>query len=180
MENGPLLLRLGDRRPKIDPAAFVAPGAVVVGDVTIGARAGIWYATVVRGDTAPITVGAETNIQDGSVLHADPGAPLVVGARVTVGHRVVLHGAVVADDVLIGMGSVVMNHARIGAGSVVGAGALIVEGTEVPPGSLVLGAPGRVVRSLTAEERAGITEAAGRYVRRAAEHRAALVTHLQF
>jgi carbonic anhydrase/acetyltransferase-like protein (isoleucine patch superfamily) len=167
----PLLLSLGDRVPRIDPEAFVAPGATIVGDVSIGARASVWYGTVVRGDTARIQVGEETNLQDGCVLHADPDAPLTVGDRVTVGHRVVLHGASVEDDVLIGMGSVVMNHAHIGTGSLVGAGAVVTQGTVVPPGSLVLGAPARVVRPIRDEERARIARGATGYVARAAVHR---------
>jgi carbonic anhydrase/acetyltransferase-like protein (isoleucine patch superfamily) len=168
---GPVLLALGERVPQIDPEAFVAPGATIVGDVTIGARASVWYGTVVRADTAPVQVGEETNLQDGCVLHADPGAPLTVGDRVTVGHRVVLHGATVEGDVLIGMGSVVMNHAHIGTGSIIGAGAIVTQGTVVPPGSLVLGAPARVIRPIRDGERAQIARGAAGYVARVAEHR---------
>lgn len=167
------LLRVGDRVPQVDPGAFVAPGAVVVGDVTIAAGAGIWYATVVRADTSPVVIGEDTNIQDGSVLHADPDHPLTVGRRVTVGHRVVLHGATVEDDVLIGMGSVVMNGARIGTGSIIGAGAVVTQGTEIPPGSLVLGSPAKVVREVRDAERPMIERGASGYVTRAQEHRAA-------
>lgn len=165
------VLRVGDRTPRVHDDAFVAPGAVVVGDVTIGARSSVWYASVVRGDTSGIAIGEETNIQDGSVLHADPDSPLTVGSRVTVGHRVVLHGATIEDDVLIGMGSVVMNDARIGSGSVIGAGAVVTQGNEIPPGSLVLGSPAKVVREVRDPEREMIRNGARNYVQRAAEHR---------
>ena len=168
---GPVLLALGERVPQIDPEAFVAPGATIVGDVSIGARASVWYGTVVRADTERVQVGQESNLQDGCVLHADPGAPLTIGDRVTVGHRVVLHGATVESDVLIGMGSVVMNHAHIGTGSIIGAGAIVTQGTVVPPESLVLGAPARVIRPIRDEERAQIARGAAGYVTRAAEHR---------
>ena len=146
--NDPLILALADRSPRIHPDAFVAPTATIVGDVGIGARASIWYGTVVRGDSARVDIGEESNVQDGCVLHADPGAPLSVGHRVTVGHRAILHGATVESDVLVGMGAIVLNNAAIGSGSIIGAGALITQGMVVPPGCLVLGAPGRVVRLL--------------------------------
>jgi carbonic anhydrase/acetyltransferase-like protein (isoleucine patch superfamily) len=168
------ILRLGDRVPSIDPTAFIATGVVVVGDVTVGAEASIWYNSVVRGDIAPITIGDRTNIQDGCVLHADPGAPLILGRRVTVGHRVVLHGAIVGDDVLIGMGAVVMNNAHIGAGSIIGAGALVTQDTVVPEGSLVLGSPAKVVRPVTDEERDRSAHGSAHYSLLAQEHRAAL------
>jgi carbonic anhydrase/acetyltransferase-like protein (isoleucine patch superfamily) len=130
---------LGDRAPQVDPTAWIAPGAVVVGDVTLGAESSVWYAAVIRADGDPIRIGPRTNVQDGAVLHSDPGIGIDLGAGVSVGHRAVLHGCVVEDDVLVGMGAIVMNRARIGAGSVIAAGALVPEGRQVPPGSLVLG-----------------------------------------
>jgi len=144
----PLIAALGDRVPAVDPTAFVAPSAVVVGDVALGPRASVWYGAVVRADAESIRIGADSNVQDGSTLHSDPGFPLVLGERVTVGHRVVLHGARVDDDVLVGMGAVVMNGAHIGSGSIVAAGAVVTENAEVPPGSLVAGVPAKVVRDL--------------------------------
>ncbi|PRY41214.1 carbonic anhydrase/acetyltransferase-like protein (isoleucine patch superfamily) [Geodermatophilus tzadiensis] len=138
--------------PAIDPEAFVAPTAVVVGAVTMGPRSSIWYGAVARADAEVIEIGEGSNVQDGSTLHSDPGFPLVVGRGVTVGHRVVLHGARVDDDVLVGMGSVVMNGAHIGSGSIVAAGAVVTQGTQVPPGSLVAGVPAKVVRPATEDD----------------------------
>lgn len=170
-----VLLSVGGRQPDIDPASWVAPSATVAGDVTLGAGSSLWYSVVARADAESVRVGVSTNIQDGCVLHADPGFPLVVGDRVSVGHRAVLHGCTVEDDVLVGMGAVVLNGARIGAGSLVGAGALVTQGTVVPPGSLVLGAPASVVRPTTEAERAGIRKNALHYERLAEEHRGAVV-----
>ena len=132
--------------PQIDDEAFVAPTAVVVGAVTMGPRSSIWYGAGARADAEVIEIGADSNIQDGCTLHSDPGFPLVVGRGVTVGHRVVLHGVRIDDDVLVGMGSVVMNGAHIGSGSIVAAGAVVTQGTQVPPGSLVAGVPAKVIR----------------------------------
>jgi carbonic anhydrase/acetyltransferase-like protein (isoleucine patch superfamily) len=145
-------ITLGEDAPLVDATAWVAPGAVLAGRVELEARASVWYATVVRGDGDRITVGAGSNVQDGCVLHTDPGFHLVVGRGVTVGHRAVLHGCHVEDDVLVGMGAIVMNGARIGTGSMIGAGALIPAGDVIPPRSLVLGAPGRVRRDTTDDE----------------------------
>ena len=138
--------------PKIDDDAFVAPTAVVVGAVTLGPRASIWYGAVARADHETIEIGEGSNVQDGCTLHSDPGFPLVVGRGVTVGHRVVLHGARVDDDVLIGMGSVVMNGAHIGSGSIVAAGAVVTQGKQFPPGSVIAGVPARVVREATEDD----------------------------
>ncbi|MGB5986712.1 MAG: gamma carbonic anhydrase family protein, partial [Desulfobacterales bacterium] len=123
----------------IDPTAYIAPGAVVLGDVDLGAEASIWYNCVVRGDMAPIRIGAQTNIQDLTMIHVDEGIPCTIGRRVTVGHRVILHGCTLEDECLIGMGAVVLNQVHLGSGSVVGAGAVLTEGLQVPPDSLVLG-----------------------------------------
>jgi len=151
--------------PKIDEEAFVAPTAVVVGAVTLQARASIWYGVIVRADEEVIVIGPDTNVQDGCTLHCDPGFPLMVGRGVTVGHRVVLHGARVDDDVLVGMGSVVMNGAHIGAGSIVAAGS-VVTAHPVPPGSVVAGVPAKVVRQATDEDLAHIRAQAASYTER--------------
>jgi carbonic anhydrase/acetyltransferase-like protein (isoleucine patch superfamily) len=155
----------------IDQSAFIAPGAVVLGDVSLGRDSSIWYNTVVRGDMAPIAIGDETNIQDLSMVHVDEGVPCTIGKRVGVGHRVILHGCTVEDECLIGMGSVILNGARIGTGSVIGASALIPEGMQVPAGSLVLGVPGKVVRKVDAALAARITGTWQHYVELAKQHR---------
>jgi carbonic anhydrase/acetyltransferase-like protein (isoleucine patch superfamily) len=151
-------------RLELHPTAFVAPGAVVVGEVRLGARASVWFNTVLRGDTDRIEVGEDTNIQDNSTVHVDHGQPAILGARVTVGHRAIIHGCVVGDECLIGMGAIVLSGARIGAGSLVGAGALVREGQEVPPGSLVLGAPARVAGPVKPEHRDAIVGGNAHYV----------------
>jgi carbonic anhydrase/acetyltransferase-like protein (isoleucine patch superfamily) len=156
----------------IDPTAFIAQGAIVLGDVVIGSGSSVWYNSVLRGDTDRITIGANTNIQDLSMIHADLGVPCVVGNRVTIGHRVILHGCVVEDDCLIGMGAVLLNGVRIGSGSVIGAGALVLENTEVPPGSLVLGFPAKVVRPVDESMRSRIEHAWRHYVEKAGRHKA--------
>lgn len=125
--------------------AFVAPGATVAGDVTVGEHASIWFGCVVRSERAPLWIGAETNVQDLTVIHADPEYPVRIGARVTIGHRVVLHGCVVEDDALIGMGAVVLNGAMIGAGAVIAAGAVVAPGTSVPPMTLAMGVPAKAI-----------------------------------
>ena len=157
---------------KIDPSAFLARGVVVVGDVSLGPDSSVWYNSVLRGDIEAIRVGASTNIQDLSVLHTDAGQPCVVGDRVTVGHRAILHGCTIGDDCLIGMGAIVLSGAKIGAGSVVGAGALVREGQEIPPGSLVVGVPGRVLRPVDDATRARHEQGWRHYVETARRHRA--------
>lgn len=162
-------------RPElIHPSVFIARGAVVLGDVTIGEESSVWFSAVIRGDCEAIRIGRRTNIQDGSILHADPGFLCTLGDEVTVGHGAIIHGATVADRVLIGMRAVLMNGAQIGDGSVVGVGAVVTEGTRIPPGSLVLGLPGKVVRQVTAEDMARIRHAAEHYVAAAREYAAAL------
>lgn len=151
-----MLLTVSGQAPRVDPTAWVAPQAVVVGDVRLFPRVSVWYAAVVRGDGDAISVGTGSNLQDGVVLHTDPGFPLRIGRGVSVGHNAVLHGCVIEDDVLIGMGAVVMNGAVIGHGSMVAAGALVTAGTVIPPRSLVVGAPGKVRRGTSEEELAGI------------------------
>jgi carbonic anhydrase/acetyltransferase-like protein (isoleucine patch superfamily) len=140
----PQLITVNGLTPQVDPSAFVAEGAVLAGDVRLGARASVWFGCVLRSEFEAITIGAETNVQDLTVVHTDIGSPVVLGDRVSVGHRAVLHGCTVEDDVLVGMGAVVLNGAVIGKGSLVGAGAVVTQGMQVPPGSMVLGVPGKV------------------------------------
>jgi carbonic anhydrase/acetyltransferase-like protein (isoleucine patch superfamily) len=156
----------------IDPTAFIAPGAIVLGDVQLGKEASVWYYTVVRGDTDRISVGDQTNVQDLSILHADDGIPCVVGRRVTVGHRVILHGCVIEDECLIGMGAILLNGVCVGRGSVIGAGSVLTEGTQVPPGSLVVGVPGRAIRAVDDASRTRIDLSWRHYVAEAQRHRA--------
>ncbi|GHC33561.1 gamma carbonic anhydrase family protein [Streptomyces cinnamoneus] len=168
-----LIRGVGGKQPEVDPAAFAAPTSVVIGEVTLGAEASVWYHAVLRADCGPITLGAGSNIQDNCTVHVDPGFPVRVGERVTVGHNAVLHGCTVEDDVLIGMGATVLNGATIGAGSLVAAQALVPQGMQVPPGSLVAGVPAKVRRELTEEEREHIRVNAAMYVELAKAHREA-------
>ncbi|HTR96436.1 MAG TPA: DinB family protein [Candidatus Acidoferrales bacterium] len=156
---------------RIDASAYVAPGAVVVGEVTLGARASVWFNSVLRGDSAAIEIGEASNVQDLSTVHVDDGQPAIVGRRVTVGHRAIVHGCTIGDDCLIGMGAIVLSGARVGAGSLVGAGALVREGQEIPPGSLVLGAPARVAGGVTAAHREAIAAGTQHYVELAESYR---------
>lgn len=158
--------------PACHPTSWVAPTAVLAGDVIVGAMASIWYSAVVRGDFDSIRLGDRSNVQDGAVLHTDDGLLLSVGAGVTVGHRAVLHGCTVEDDVLIGMGSIVMNRVVIGNGSIVAAGSLVSEGQSIPPRSLVRGSPGRIIRRTTEDELALIRLSAQVYAERAHLHEA--------
>lgn len=160
--------------PQIDPQAWVAPDAQVMGRVVIGAGASVWFGAVLRGDTEVIEVGQGSNVQDLCVLHTDPGHPLVIGADCTIGHRAILHGCRIGDGALIGMGATVLNGAVIGSGALIGAGALIPEGKVIPDGALVMGAPGRVVRMLDADALAGLRASAARYRANAARFRAGL------
>jgi carbonic anhydrase/acetyltransferase-like protein (isoleucine patch superfamily) len=155
----------------IHPTAFIHPAAHVFGDVTLGARASVWPTAVLRADSAAIVVGADSNVQDGTIIHVDPGVPATIGARVGIGHRAIIHGATVEDDTLIGMGAVLLNRVVVGTGSIIGAGALCPEGMQVPPGSLVLGIPGRVVRAVTAEERERIARTVRAYLELQDRHR---------
>lgn len=164
------LLPLDGTGPDVADDAWVAPTAVLVGQVQLGSASSVWYGAVLRGDAATITVGARTNVQDGCVVHADPGFPASIGDGVVVGHGAVVHGCTVEDGCLVGMGSRVLNGARIGAGSLVAAGAVVLEGTQVPPGSLVAGVPAKVRRPLTDEETAGIRAGADHYVEQARRH----------
>lgn len=166
-----MLIALGDRTPQVDPTAFVAPNATVVGAVTLGEGASVWYGAVLRADNEPITIGARSNVQDNCSFHVDAGSPVVLGEGVSVGHNAVVHGATVGDHVLIGMGAVVMNGADIGAESMVAAGCLVTAGTVVPPRSLIAGVPGKVRRELTDDEVAHLHQNAVTYERHRDLHR---------
>ncbi|MFF7985668.1 gamma carbonic anhydrase family protein [Streptomyces sp. NPDC007901] len=157
MTHKALIVGIGGREPRIEDEVFVAPTASVIGDVTLKAGASVWYGAVIRGDVETITVGAQANVQDNATLHADPGFPVRIGERVSIGHNAVVHGATVEDDCLIGMGATVLNGAVIGAGSLVAAQALVPQGMVVPAGSLVAGVPAKVRRELSEEERQGVT-----------------------
>ena len=153
-----------DVAPTIHASAFVAPGAVIVGDVTLGEESSIWYQSVLRADINRIVIGPRSNVQDGCVLHLADDYGVTVGELVTVGHKAILHACTIADEVLIGMGAIILDGAEIGARSIVGAGALVTGGKKIPPGSLVLGSPGKVVRSLSLEEQATVRTWADKYV----------------
>lgn len=170
----PLILALSDKAPKLHAESWVAPHASVIGDVTLGARVSIWYSATLRADFEPIVVGAGSNVQDSATVHADPGLPVAIGERVTVGHNAILHGCTVEDDCLIGMAAVIGNGAKIGAGSLVAAGAIVPQGMVVPPRSMVVGVPAKVRRELTDEELKsnGVNAAAYEYL--LGVHRAAL------
>jgi carbonic anhydrase/acetyltransferase-like protein (isoleucine patch superfamily) len=165
---------LGERHPLIDATAYVAPGAQVIGNVVLGPDSSVWFNAVLRGDTERITVGAGSNVQDGAILHADPGFPCTIGRNVVTGHGAIVHGCQIGDDCLIGMGAILLNGARIGPGSIVGAGALVPEGKEFPANSLILGVPAKVVRELTERDREQIAAGARHYQERARMYRAEL------
>ncbi len=156
--------QLDDLNPNIADSAWVADNAQVVGDVHMASDSSVWFSSVVRGDTATIRIGEGTNIQDGSVLHADVGIPLTIGKHVTVGHMVQLHGCTIGDESLIGIGAVVLNGAKIGKNCLVGAGSLVTEGKEFPDGSMILGSPAKVVRELSPEQIEGLRRSAQHYV----------------
>lgn len=167
---GPIVREIGGAAPADEGAAFVAPGCVLAGDVTLKPGSSVWYGAVLRADTGRILVGEDSNVQDGAVLHTGPGLDVVIGRGVSIGHGAVVHGCRVEDCCLIGMHASVMNGAVIGAGSLVAAGALVPENTVVPPGSLVMGMPARVVRPVSGEQARSIRENAAAYLRLAAAH----------
>ena len=158
------IYELDGKQPQVAPTAWVADSAQVMGNVHIHADASVWFGSVVRGDTETITIGEGSNIQDGSVMHADHGKPLVVGKHVTVGHMVMLHGCTIGDESLIGIGAVVLNGAKIGKNCLVGAGSLVTEGKEFPDGSMIMGSPAKVVRELTPEQIEALRQSAKHYV----------------
>jgi carbonic anhydrase/acetyltransferase-like protein (isoleucine patch superfamily) len=173
MADDTLILRLDDHTPAVDPTAWLAPTAVILGAVRVHARASVWYGAVLRGDEEELEIGAGTNIQDNCVLHADPGFPAILGEDVTVGHHATVHGARVGDATLVGMGAVLLNGCEIGAGSIIAAGTVVSQRVRIPPRSLVLGVPGRVQRTVTDEEYAANLASARAYVARADRHRRA-------
>jgi len=159
--------------PRIDPTAHIAPSATIIGEVSLGAEASVWYGAVLRGDINRIEIGPRTNIQDGVIVHVSDEFPALVGELVTVGHAAIIHACTVHDEVLVGMGAIVRDGAQIGARSIVGAHTLVTAGMNVPPGSLVLGSPGKIVRQLSQVEQAGISHWARKYVETAKQYRAA-------
>lgn len=165
-----MIYALDGRAPTLGQGVFVAPNAVVVGDVHLADDVSVWFGAVLRGDVERLAIGRGTNIQDNAVCHSDPGSPLVVGADVTVGHGVILHGCTVGDGALIGMGASVLNDARIGRNCLVGANALVTEGKVFGDGMLIVGSPARAVRPLTAEELARLSGSPARYVERARQY----------
>ena len=171
------LYALDDLAPTLGQGAWVAPSADLIGDVRLGARASIWFGAVIRADNTPILIGEEANVQDGAVGHSDPGAPLVIGARVTVGHQAILHGCTIGDQALVGMGARILNGAVIGANCLVGAGALVTEGKVFEPGMLIVGSPARVVRALSAAEISGLALSAAHYVQKAGHYARNLRLH---
>ena len=158
--------------PTVDQSAFIHQAAILIGNVTIGPRSSVWPTAVLRGDSDAIVIGEDTNIQDGAILHADPGLPAVLGHRVSVGHRAIVHGATVEDDCLIAMGAILLNGVQVGTGSLVAAGAVCKEGMRIPPNSVVIGVPARVAREATSEIRERIDRTWRAYIRLSEEHRA--------
>jgi carbonic anhydrase/acetyltransferase-like protein (isoleucine patch superfamily) len=171
------LYALDNLLPALGPGAWAAPSADLIGDVRLGPRASVWFGAVIRADNTPILIGEESNIQDGAVGHSDPGAPLTIGERVTVGHLAILHGCIIGDGALIGMGAKVLNGALIGEQCLVGAGALVTEGKSFEPRTLVVGSPARAVRALSDEEIAMLALSAAHYADKAAHYAKALRSH---
>ncbi|MGZ0067333.1 gamma carbonic anhydrase family protein [Microbacterium arborescens] len=169
------ILPLGESRPRLHPTVFVADGARLVGDVTIGELSSVWYNAVVRGDRSRIEIGDRSNVQDGVVIHVDAQSPARIGDDVSIGHNAVVHGCTVEDGCLIGMNSTLLSGAVIGAGSLVAGGAVVLEGTVIPPGSLVAGVPAKVRRALTDDERGGLRRNAATYLQLAVEHGAVAI-----
>ena len=155
-------------RPKIAEGVFIAPGAMIIGDVTIHVGASVWFNAVIRGDSAPIVIGPHSNIQDNCTLHADPDAPVTIGASCTIGHNAIVHGATLGDHVLVGMGATVLNHAVVGSNTILGASTLVSEQKQIPEGVLAVGIPAKVVRPLTENERLMLSMSADNYSKRAA------------
>ena len=168
------IYELDGSAPRMAESAWVADNAQVMGNVVLGEDSSVWFGTTVRGDTETITIGRGSNIQDGSVLHADVGMPLTIGDRVTVGHQVMLHGCTVGDESLIGIGAIVLNGAKIGKNCLVGAGSLVTEGKEFPDGSMIIGSPAKVVRSLSPEQMEGLRQSAKHYIENAQRFRSGL------
>lgn len=169
-----MIYALDDIAPQIDPTAWVAPDANVIGKIVLEAGSSVWFSATLRGDNEEIRLGANSNIQENCVLHTDMGYPLVIGANCTIGHKAMLHGCTIGEGSLIGMGATILNGAKIGRGCLIGAGALVTEGKEIPDGSLVMGAPGKVVRTLDAAAQARLIQSAASYRDNARRFRAGL------
>ncbi len=168
------IYELDGTAPRLAPSAWVADNAQVMGSVTLAEDSSVWFGVTIRGDTETIVVGEGSNVQDGSVLHADVGFPLTIGRHVTVGHQVMLHGCTIGDESLIGIGAVVLNGAKIGKHCLVGAGALVTEGKEFPDGSMIIGSPARAIKTLTPEQIAGLRRSAEHYIENARRYRQGL------
>ena len=162
------IYQLGEHSPQIDDSAYVAESANLIGKVVLGAQTSIWFGATLRGDNETLTIGAQSNLQEGCVVHSDNGYPLTIGTGVTVGHQAMLHGCTIGDGSLVGIQAVILNGAKIGKNSLVGAGALVTEGKEFPDNSLIIGSPAKAVRTLTEEQIAGLKASAANYVERAA------------
>jgi carbonic anhydrase/acetyltransferase-like protein (isoleucine patch superfamily) len=160
------IYQLGEKQPKLPAEAhyWIAPDANVIGDVELGENVGIWFGVTIRGDNEPIRIGAGTNIQEGVVIHSDPGSPATIGENCTIGHSAIVHGCTIGDNSLIGMGATVLNGARIGKNCLVGANALVTEGKEFPDGSLIVGSPAKAIRQLDDNAIAGLTLSANHYI----------------
>lgn len=171
------LYAIDGTHPQLAEGAWVAPSADLIGDVRLGNRASVWFGAVIRADNTAILIGEDSNFQDGAIGHSDPGAPLTVGARVTVGHQAILHGCTIGDNCLVGMGARILNGALLEPECLVGAGALITEGKRFASGSLIVGSPARAVRLLTDEERQALRVSAAHYAEKAAHYAAALRLH---
>lgn len=170
-----MIITLEDKAPMFEGRHYVAPGAILIGDVRLAADTSVWFNAVIRADNAPITIGEGSNVQDGAVLHVDEGFPMKIGRRVTIGHMAMLHGCTVENGCLIGIGAVVLNGAVIGENSLIGAKALVTEGMIVPPGSLVLGSPGKVARTMSGEQIVGMQAGAQHYIDKIDGYRKAAV-----
>ncbi len=168
-----MTFKINTETPDFPDSAFVAHNATVVGEVTLGENASVWYGARLRGDIASITIGDNSNVQDNAVIHVDFNVPVIIGKNVTIGHNAVIHGATIEDDVLIGMGAVILNRAFIGKGSIIGAGSVVREGMIIPAGSLAAGVPAKVIKELSSEQQANIKENAAIYVTCAKEHKSA-------
>jgi carbonic anhydrase/acetyltransferase-like protein (isoleucine patch superfamily) len=168
------IFELDGNAPRLDEGAWVAESAEVIGRVELNRNTSVWPKVVIRGDNDLIQIGEGSNVQDASILHTDPGYPLIIGKQVTVGHQVMLHGCQIGDGSLVGIGAVILNGAKIGKNCLVGAGALITEGKEFPDGSMILGSPAKAVKTLTPEQIAGIEDIAGRYVKNAQRYQETL------
>jgi len=171
------LYAIDELAPALGPGAWAAPSADLIGDVRLGPRASVWFGAVIRADNTPILIGEESNIQDGAVGHSDPGAPLIIGPRVTVGHQAILHGCTIGEGALVGMGARVRNGAVIGDRCLVGAGALVTEGKRFEAGLLIVGAPARVLRPLSEQELAMLELSAAHYANKAAHYAQTLKLH---